>query len=268
MNDWLRQNLACEITDEKFNVMEKYMELVLYANKSLNLTAITDRRDFFVKHIIDSLTLSEFVQKNCELLDVGTGAGFPGVVLKIAHDGINLTLLEAKKKKVDFLTYALGAIGVCATVIHGRSEELVHSSKRKQSVVLSTEKKITFRRDLRLLATENTEKILEDVFRREYMPNSKMHLPIGKSSEKAPLHPHQFDVVTARAVGRLDKLVKSCFPLVNAGGVLLAMKGPDVCAELDEAQGVIKRLGGLVQDVRKLNLPGGDGRTIVVIRRC
>ena len=205
IKSWLMENLSLELSHEKLALLQKHMELVLHANESLNLTAITDRNDFTVKHIIDSMTLVPFIPKNCELVDVGTGAGFPGVVLKIVCDQVSLTLLEAKRKKADFLQEALRKLELEAKVIHGRSEELARTDVKR------------------------------------------------------------FDVVTARAVGRIDKLVKSSFPLVKAGGVLLAMKGPDVASELEKAQGVIKRYGGLVEDVTRLTLPGGYGRTVVAI---
>ena len=207
VNIWRKNNLETELSNEKLTLLEKYMELVLHANESLNLTAITARHDFIVKHIIDSMTITPYLPKNCDLIDVGTGAGFPGVVVKIACDGLQLTLLEGKEKKVKFLKDALGKIELEAEVLHGRSEELPCTSTKR------------------------------------------------------------FDVVTARAVGRLDKLAKSCLPLVKQGGVLLAMKGPYVDDELQEASGVIKRQKGEVAFVKKLHLPGGDGRTIVVINR-
>ena len=205
IKSWFMENLSLELSHEKLALLQKHMELVLHANESFNLTAITDRHEFIVKHIIDSMTLVPLLPKNCELVDVGTGAGFPGVVLKIICDEVNLTLLEAKRKKVDFLQEALHQLELEAHVVHGRSEEWTRNNTKR------------------------------------------------------------FDVVTARAVGRLDKLVKSSFPLVKAGGVLLAMKGPDVTGELEEAQETIKRFGGVVEDVKRLSLPGGHGRSVVII---
>ena len=72
-------------------------------NKKINLTAITNKNEIFIKHFIDSLTISRFLQNSCKLIDVGSGAGFPGVPLKISSPDIELTLVESSKKKCEFL---------------------------------------------------------------------------------------------------------------------------------------------------------------------
>ena len=83
LNDELQNN---KITEKKLNIetLYKYMIKILEWNKKINLTAIKEEREFITKHFIDSLTISEFIDENSNLIDIGTGAGFPGMPLKIA----------------------------------------------------------------------------------------------------------------------------------------------------------------------------------------
>lgn len=91
----------------------------------MNLTAITDEHGVAVKHFADSLTLYNFVEvkKNASIIDVGTGAGFPGVVLKIARPDIKLTLLDSLNKRLTFLDTVLKDTGLDSELVHSRAEE-------------------------------------------------------------------------------------------------------------------------------------------------
>ena len=82
----------------------KFKEIVLEKNKVLNLTGITEEKDFILKHLIDSLSVIPYIPTNSkDIIDIGTGAGFPGVPIKIAVPKLNITLLDSSKKKVKFL---------------------------------------------------------------------------------------------------------------------------------------------------------------------
>ena len=131
VNSWLETNFNIKLPLKKIELLDKYMQLVLEANKYVNLTAITNTRDFIVKHIIDSLTLIPHIPQDCELIDVGTGAGFPGVVVKLARDDIKLFLMDARKKRINFLAEALNKINIDAETVHARSEEWAKTNTRR-----------------------------------------------------------------------------------------------------------------------------------------
>ena len=92
-------------TQKNLNDLEKYSELLMEYNKKFNLTAIKTKKEIYLKHFYDSLTLIKAVDltKNLKLLDIGTGAGFPGLVLKIFYPDLEITLLDSNHKKIMFL---------------------------------------------------------------------------------------------------------------------------------------------------------------------
>lgn len=98
-------NLNIVPTQKNLNDLEKYSELLMEYNKKFNLTAIKTKKEIYLKHFYDSLTLIKAVDltKNLKLLDIGTGAGFPGLVLKIFYPDLEITLLDSNHKKIMFL---------------------------------------------------------------------------------------------------------------------------------------------------------------------
>ncbi|MCL2203864.1 MAG: 16S rRNA (guanine(527)-N(7))-methyltransferase RsmG [Defluviitaleaceae bacterium] len=115
------------LTHAQLSRLDAYKKLVLTANEKMNLTAITSDADFALKHFKDSLSLLPILPPENQpfsLLDIGTGAGFPGVPLKIARPNIRLTLLDSLRKRVFFLRDALDALGIEAQCIHGRAEDM------------------------------------------------------------------------------------------------------------------------------------------------
>ena len=132
---WLKTRLGLFISDEKLDLLLKFKNIVLEKNKELNLTAITDDFEFCVKHIIDSLTLLPHIPPSSEVVDVGTGAGFPGVVLKIMRDDIKLCLIDSTKKKIDFLHDALKRLNMAdIDLIHTRSEQWAKSNAKRYDI--------------------------------------------------------------------------------------------------------------------------------------
>jgi len=123
---WAREN-GIEISEAQFDALAAYQNRVLEVNKYMNLTRITDEKDFAIKHIIDSLTLLPYIKKNAGLIDIGTGAGFPGLVLRIMRDDLQLTLLDSLRKRVNFLQETSTMLGLTVECIHSRAEE--HSAK-------------------------------------------------------------------------------------------------------------------------------------------
>lgn len=124
------------VTKEQASQLEKFADFLLAYNRHTNLTSITDPTDFVIKHLEDSMALF----RTCNLggkrvLDVGTGAGFPGIVLLIMDPNIELTLLEATKKKVVFLEQALNHLGLQAQVIHDRAELWIDHNRESFDLV-------------------------------------------------------------------------------------------------------------------------------------
>ena len=154
--------LGLALDGEQISRLLDFGQAVLAQNRVMNLTAVTDPADFARLHLLDSLALLPAAELDgCSLLDVGTGAGFPGVPLKIACPSLRLTLLDSTAKKIRWLAQTLPGLGIEAETVAARAEEF------------------------------------------------------------AP----QFDVVTSRAVARLNLLCELCQPRVRVGGWFYALRG-------------------------------------------
>ena len=88
------------------------MELLLEWNEKINLTAITDPKEILLKHFIDSITISKYIEKKDKVLDIGTGAGFPGIPLKIINKENEFTLLDSLNKRITFLNDVIQKINL------------------------------------------------------------------------------------------------------------------------------------------------------------
>ncbi len=191
---------------------EKYMNLLLEWNEKVNLTAITQPDEVKIKHFEDSLTClkSGYIKDGDKVVDVGTGAGFPGLPIKIENNSLQLTLMDSLNKRINFLKEVSSQLDLDTECIHIRAEEA------------------------------------------------------GKNK----LYREQFDVAVSRAVARLSLLAEYCLPLVKKGGYMLAMKGKEIDAELEEAKPLIKLLGGSVKEVQMHTLSDEDiTHSIVVIEK-
>lgn len=123
------------LTENQYEQFQKYFELLVEWNEKMNLTAITDESGVALKHFADSLSLLNFVDisQNSTLADVGTGAGFPGVVLKIARPDIRLTLIDSLNKRLVFLNEVCSQLGIDAELIHSRAEDGARDEKLRES---------------------------------------------------------------------------------------------------------------------------------------
>ena len=123
------------LTENQYEQFQKYFELLAEWNKKMNLTAITDESGVALKHFADSLSLLNFVDipQNSSLADVGTGAGFPGVVLKIARPDIKLTLIDSLNQRLVFLGEVCAQLGIEAELIHSRAEDGARDEKLRES---------------------------------------------------------------------------------------------------------------------------------------
>lgn len=193
-------------TLRRFRVYYDNLEMT---NRVMNLTAITGEADAARLHFLDCAALLEAGDFNGKtLIDVGTGAGFPGLVLKILCPELKLTLLDSLDKRLIFLRETCEKLGFDdVAFVHARAEEIPEGFRES------------------------------------------------------------FDYASARAVARLNILCELCLPYVKPGGAFLAMKGPELDAELKEAYVALKTLGGSLENKVDYTVPDTDVRHCAAVIR-
>ncbi len=205
------KKINIELTNEAFLNFEEYYKFLVEYNEHVNLTAITDYDGIYYKHFYDSLTLSLAldVTKPINLVDVGAGAGFPSIPNAIVFNNLNVTIIDALNKRINFLNELIAKLKLNnAKALHARAEEY------------------------------------------------------------AAFHREEADVVTARAVARLNILAELCIPLVKVGGLFVAMKSVESEQEFLEAKGAIKTLGAEHLKTISVELPNQMGhREILVFKK-
>ena len=201
------------LSQDQVEAYTKYFDLLIEWNQQVNLTAITQPDQVAVKHMIDSISCfdSSVFFAGARMIDVGTGAGFPGLPLKIFQSDLELTLLDSLNKRVKFLQCVVDELKLeNTTVIHARAEEGARQKPYRE----------------------------------------------------------QFDVAVSRAVARLTVLCEYCLPFVNIGGYFVALKGLQYAAEVDEAKRAIEILGGKLEKIVPVKLPGlDDVRAVLYIKK-
>ena len=131
--------LGITLTDNQLEKLNKYYQQLVVENKKYNLTAITTKEDVYLKHFYDSLTLSKIIKlSNQSLCDIGTGAGFPGLVLKIIFPNLKVTLVDATEKKCNFLKLVIKELELKEIeVINERAEIYSKTVREKYDIVTS-----------------------------------------------------------------------------------------------------------------------------------
>jgi len=204
----LRRDLDNSINEllknNKFNI---YYEYLIAENEHTNLTRIVDENEVYYKHFYDSIILSKYIDlKNKKFLDVGAGAGFPSIPLKIIEDSLNITIVDSLNKRIKFLTRLTDELDLNHIIlVHGRAEEMAKK--------------------------------------------------------------HHFDIVTSRAVARLNILAELTIPFVKIGGYFIAYKSINYKEELDEAANSIKVLGGEIERVEHYNISKDEVRVLIFIKK-
>lgn len=138
MVDFLKeyiQKIGIELSQDKIDKLIKYYELLVEKNKVMNLTAITEYKDVVIKHFADSLSIIKAVNMSdvTNIIDIGTGAGFPGMVLKIVFPDVKITLLDSLNKRVNFLNEVIAELQLKdINAIHGRAEDYAHNDTYRE----------------------------------------------------------------------------------------------------------------------------------------
>ena len=200
-------NLDNEICNKLYN----YMNLLLEWNEKINLTAITDEKEIILKHFIDSFTINKFINSGDKMLDIGTGAGFPGLPIKIIRPEVDVFLMDSLNKRINFLNEVIESLQLKnIEAFHSRAEEMAKNNKFRE----------------------------------------------------------KFDVVTSRAVAKLNILLEYMLPYTKIDGKCLCMKGPNIEEEIKEAEKALKILGGEIEKIEKIILPDSNiERNIIIIRK-
>jgi 16S rRNA (guanine527-N7)-methyltransferase len=212
-----RALLNLELTPGQVAAFQMYADELRAWNDKINLTAIKDEAGIQIKHFLDSLSILKALSRprtpdvGLKLIDVGTGAGFPGLPLKIVCPDLRLTLVEATGKKVAFCEHMVAALKLSGVaVVKARAEEL------------------------------------------------------GRD----PAHREQYDWAVARAVAEMPVLAEYLLPLAKRGGHALAQKGEGAPAETQAAETAIQKLGGELEQLIPVELPGVvETRYLVVLKK-
>ena len=132
-----------ELAYEKQQQFEDYMKLLLEWNEKINLTAITEEDDIILKHFADSLTISKYINEGDTIVDVGTGAGFPGIPVKIEREDIDVTLVDSLNKRILFLQNVIEKLGLQKVkTLHYRAEEFGQNKKYRETFDVATSRAV------------------------------------------------------------------------------------------------------------------------------
>jgi len=200
-----------KLSEAQANQFYEYMQLLLVWNEKMNLTAITEPEEVLTKHFIDSMSISPYIKGNESVLDIGTGAGFPGIPLKIVFPQNKFTLLDSLNKRICFLNEVINSLQLeKIEAIHGRAEEYCGMGQKREN----------------------------------------------------------YDVVTSRAVAKLNVLLEYMLPFVRIGGRCICMKATEITEELEEAKKAIEILGGEIEKIETIRLENTEiERKIVIIKK-
>lgn len=132
------KNLNIQLTDKQLEQLNQYYQLLVEWNKVMNLTGITEEKEVYLKHFYDSLTIARIIdlKKESTLCDIGSGAGFPGMVLKIVYPDLKITLVDSLQKRITFLNEVVKQLDLKdIELVHARAEDFAKNNREKYDVV-------------------------------------------------------------------------------------------------------------------------------------
>lgn len=125
--------VGVQLNNDQLNKFLNYKELILEWNDKINLTAITDDMDFIVKHFVDSITIEKYIDKNKKIIDIGTGAGFPGIPIKILRNDVDIVLFDSLNKRLKVLEEIIEKLQLKnIKTLHGRAEETFKNKEHRE----------------------------------------------------------------------------------------------------------------------------------------
>ena len=137
------KEIGISLNEEQVKKFYDYMLVLLDWNEKINLTAITDVKEIILKHFVDSITICKYIPENSKLLDVGTGAGFPGIPVKIIRDDVTIVLLDSLNKRILFLEDVIEKLKLTNIIaVHGRAEEFGKNKKFRQCFDIVTSRAV------------------------------------------------------------------------------------------------------------------------------
>ena len=137
------QKINIELDKNQIEKFYKYMDLLIEWNEKINLTAITNEKDILVKHFIDSLTIQRYLGNAVNIIDVGTGAGFPGIPIKIINPNLKVVLVDSLNKRINFLQEVIKKLNLDnIEVIHARAEDLGQNKKYREAFDIVTSRAV------------------------------------------------------------------------------------------------------------------------------
>lgn len=137
------RKISIEITENDADLYYKYMKTLLEWNEKINLTAITDENDIILKHFVDSVTINKYINKGDIVMDMGTGAGFPGIPLKILNKENKLILVDSLNKRINFLEEVKNELKLeKLDLIHSRAEDLAKNKEYRENMDIVTSRAV------------------------------------------------------------------------------------------------------------------------------
>ena len=137
------KEIQIKFTEEQLQKFYEYMNMLIEWNKKINLTAIIEPKEIILKHFIDSLTILKYVNDNEKMLDVGTGAGFPGIPIKIMNENVEITLLDSLNKRINFLNEVINKLELKnISAIHSRIEDYGKNNKYREKYDIVTSRAV------------------------------------------------------------------------------------------------------------------------------